>query len=135
MKMALQISLKSHNEWKFLLLGSRGGRVPRFPKIRKSPIQNGGPIAQRKLQYSSSSRKCLKIGGTDFGGFNLERGNIFQKFVKVLHRTVVPTHTENCNTQARVESVQKSRELKYEEKEESILDPFLAIFKVHKKIQ
>ena len=34
-------------------------------KIRKRPIQNGGPIAHRTFQHSSSIRKCLKIGGTE----------------------------------------------------------------------
>ena len=37
---------------------------PRFQKIEKPRIQNGGPNTHPKFQHSSSIRKCSKIGGT-----------------------------------------------------------------------
>ena len=50
------------------LKGEVGGRKRRGTLIflnGKSPIHNGGPIAHRKFQHSSSIRKYLKIGITD----------------------------------------------------------------------
>ena len=53
------------------------------------------------------SFKCHQINEEfDFWGVNEgKRGPRYQKFENVLHRTVVPTHTENFSIIAELESV------------------------------
>ena len=88
-----QISSKSGNKWRILLLGgqnsfwgSQGGQSGPISKNRKLLIQNDGFNPQPKFQHSSWIRKCLKIG--DFwGGFRPPHrgwGVQFQKFEKSL---------------------------------------------------
>ena len=50
------------------------GRGTPISKFGKAPIENGGSIAHRKFQHSSSIIKCLKIGGTNlsFGESNFK---------------------------------------------------------------
>ena len=68
-----QISSKSGNKWRILLLGgqnsfwgSQGEQSGSISKNRKVLIQNSGLKPQRKCQHSSWIRKCLGI--RDFWG-------------------------------------------------------------------
>ena len=48
--------------WGWVKALLRGGTETIFQKFDE--VQNGSPNPHRKFQYSSSIRKCLKIGGT-----------------------------------------------------------------------
>ena len=96
--MLFEISSESYDKLRIWLLGGlkppREGHGTRFKKKLRN--FHGGANPNPKFQYSSSIRKCLKIGG-NFGGLKHPeegRWTWFQNFEKTKCRTVRPVFVQ-----------------------------------------
>ena len=86
-------------------------------------------LAQLESVYKSGDL-IRHLRGLISSSLPRKEGDRFQKFENALYKTVVPTHTESFSILAHLESVQKSGDLKYKEKEKRHPKSNLAIFEV-----